>query len=135
MSVVRFANFCEPSGVAASISSHFDGAATPTIHFAGAAPTPTIHFARAAPTPTIHFAGAAPTPTIHFAGAAATSTIDFENGDLESREVASTSVATINLPGAAPTIHFESPRVVSTWLRLHIHDGYEYDCYFRRRRR
>src|SRR5438270_6116064 len=120
MSVVRFANFREPSGAATSIPIDFDGAAT-RIHFDGAAAS-------------ISSRGVA---TIHF-DAATTSTI-FADGDFESHGIPTHD-------GAVPR-YFEFPGVVSASLRLrlhlrlhlhfrfrfhiHIHNGYRY---FRRRR-
>src|SRR5947209_3937004 len=113
MSMVQFANVSQPSSAATSISSFFDGAAaTPTTNHDGAAATATTNLDDAVATPSIHL----------------------KNGDFESRGVASSiclhlcicghdgAAATINLCGAALTIRFQSPRVVSIWLCLHICD-------------
>src|SRR5438270_10672599 len=111
MSVVRFANFREPSGAATSIPIDFDGAAT-RIHFDGAAASISSHSVT-----TIHF-DAATTPTI------------FADGDFESHGIPTHD-------GAVPR-YFEFPGVVNVSLHLrlhlhfcfrfhiHIHNGYHY---------
>src|SRR5947209_3874818 len=94
MSVVWFTNFCEPSGAAASIPIHFDGAAT-RIHFDSAATS--ISSCSVA---TINF-DAATTPTI------------FGDGNFESHNISTHD-------GAVPR-YFEFPGVVSASLCLCLH--------------
>src|SRR5947209_3743779 len=122
MFMVRFANVSELSGATTSISSHFDGAAaTPTINHDGAAATPSIYLKNGDFEPR----GVASSTCLH---------LDIRiylhsyicicicihlriclHLRIRGHDGA---VTTINLCGAVLTIHFQSPRVVSIWLRL-----------------